>query len=83
MENSTGLKAQEFALVSISELGSSSSSASSSPAVALFSAENGVAELRFQPESESAAPLNVDLQTAKVCFSYLDCCFDLIVSIGC
>lgn len=82
MENSTGLKAQEFALVSISELGSSSSS-SSSPAVALFSAENGVAELRFQPESESAAPVNVDLQTAKVCFSYLDCCFDLIVSIGC
>lgn len=81
MENSTGLKAQEFALVSVSELGSSSSS--SSPAVALFSAENGVPELRFQPESDSAAPVNVDLQAAKVCFSYLDCCFDLIVSIGC
>lgn len=70
MENSTGMKAQEFALVSISELGSSSSP--SSPAVARFSAgENGAAELRFLPESESAAaPVNVDLRAAKVCFSF-------------
>ena len=75
MENSTAMKPQEFALLSISELGSSSST--SAAAVARFSAgENGAAELRFQPESESAAPVNVDLQAAKVCFcSCLECCF--------
>ncbi|XP_050372264.1 probable histone-arginine methyltransferase 1.4 isoform X1 [Argentina anserina] len=67
MENSTAMKPQEFALVSISELGSSSSSSPSSPAVAMFSAgENGAVELRFQPESESAAAVNVDLQAAKL-----------------
>ncbi|KAL6293166.1 hypothetical protein ACE6H2_001308 [Prunus campanulata] len=70
MEGSKGeaQKQQEFALASISELASSSSSSSSSltPAVARFSAEDGVGELRFQQEAESDARVNVDLQTAQL-----------------
>ncbi|PQQ18295.1 putative histone-arginine methyltransferase 1.3 isoform X2 [Prunus yedoensis var. nudiflora] len=65
-------KQQEFALASISELASSSSSSSLTPAVARFSAEDGVVELGFQQEAESDARVNVDLQTAQVCFCYLE-----------
>jgi histone-arginine methyltransferase CARM1 len=64
-------KQLEFALASVSELSSSSSAAQSKPVVARFSADSGVAELRFQQESESIAAINVDLQTAKVSFSFL------------
>ncbi|XP_021806230.1 probable histone-arginine methyltransferase 1.4 isoform X1 [Prunus avium] len=69
MEGSKGEEAQkqqEFALASISELASSSSSSSLTPAVARFSAEDGVGELRFQQEAESDARVNVDLQTAQL-----------------
>ncbi|XP_021825212.1 uncharacterized protein LOC110766231 isoform X2 [Prunus avium] len=69
MEGSRGEEAQkqqEFALASISELASSSSSSSLTPAVARFSAEDGVVELRFQQEAESDARVNVDLQTAQI-----------------
>lgn len=68
MEGPIGQKHKqlEFALASVSELSSSSSAAQSKPVVARFSADSGVAELRFQQESESIAAINVDLQTAKL-----------------
>ncbi|BFG35015.1 hypothetical protein CerSpe_212890 [Prunus speciosa] len=69
MEGSRGEEAQkqqEFALASISELASSSSSSSLTPAVARFSAEDGVVELGFQQEAESDARVNVDLQSAQI-----------------
>ncbi|KAI5349517.1 hypothetical protein L3X38_002405 [Prunus dulcis] len=69
MEGSKGEEAQkqkEFVLASVSELASSSSSSSLTPAVARFSAEDGVGELRFQQEAESDARVNVDLQTAQL-----------------
>ncbi|CAL8991445.1 unnamed protein product [Prunus brigantina] len=68
MEGSKGEEAQkqqEFVLASISELASSSSS-SLTPAVARFSTEDGVGELRFLQEAESDARVNVDLQTAQL-----------------
>lgn len=73
MESPIGQKHKqlEFALASVSELSSCSSVAQSKPVVARFSADSGVAELRFQQESESIAAINVDLQTAKVSFSFL------------
>ncbi|KAL5537419.1 hypothetical protein UlMin_044663 [Ulmus minor] len=73
MEGSAGEKAHkesEFALASISELSSSSSSAdgvvSSSPAVARFGDNCGVPELRFHQESESLAVIDFDLRTAQL-----------------
>ncbi|KAE8076758.1 hypothetical protein FH972_015385 [Carpinus fangiana] len=68
MEGPIGQKHKqlEFALASVSELSSSSSAAKSKPVVARFSADSGVAELRFLQESESIAAINVDLQTAKL-----------------
>ncbi|XP_059456019.1 probable histone-arginine methyltransferase 1.4 isoform X1 [Corylus avellana] len=68
MEGPIGQKHKqlEFALASVSDLSSSSSAAQSKPVVARFSADSGVAELRFQQESESIAAINVDLQTAKL-----------------
>ncbi|CAB4262713.1 unnamed protein product [Prunus armeniaca] len=69
MEGSKGEEAQkqqEFVLASISELASSSSSSSLTPAVARFSSEDGVGKLRFQQEAESDARVNVDLQTAQL-----------------
>ncbi|ONI28299.1 hypothetical protein PRUPE_1G136600 [Prunus persica] len=68
MEGLKGEEAQkqEFVLASVSELASSSSSSSLTPAVARFSAEDGVGELRFQQEAESDARVNVDLQTAQL-----------------
>ncbi|XP_062175350.1 probable histone-arginine methyltransferase 1.3 isoform X2 [Alnus glutinosa] len=68
MEGPIGQKEKqlEFALASVSELSSASSAAQSKPLVARFSADFGVAELRFQQESESIAAINVDLPTAKL-----------------
>jgi histone-arginine methyltransferase CARM1 len=63
---------QEFALASMTELASSSSSSSfcsdsqSVPVTARFSADNGVVELRFNRESESADSISVDVKTARV-----------------
>lgn len=82
MEGSKGEEAQkqqEFVLASISELASSSSSSSLTPAVARFSTEDGVGELRFLQEAESDARVNVDLQTAQVCFCYLEYAFFLTI----
>lgn len=63
-------KQREFALASISELSPSSPSDDSYfPVVARFSSDSGVTELRFHPESESVAVLNVDLQVSQVRFS--------------
>lgn len=83
MEGLKGEEAQkqEFVLASVSELASSSSSSSLTPAVARFSAEDGVGELRFQQEAESDARVNVDLQTAQVCFSYLEYAFLFFLTI--
>ena len=63
---------QEFALASMTELASSSSSSSfcsdsqSVPVTARFSADNGDVELRFNRESESADSISVDVKTARV-----------------
>ncbi|CAL1397175.1 unnamed protein product [Linum trigynum] len=66
---------QQFALASLTDLTSCCSSssyvasaASSSPAVATFSADDGVAELRFRRESDSdgGGVVNVDLTTAQL-----------------
>ncbi|KAI5581119.1 hypothetical protein POPTR_008G222700v4 [Populus trichocarpa] len=63
---------QEFALASMTELASSSSSSSfcsdsqSVPVTARFSADNGVVELRFNRESESADSISVDVKTARL-----------------
>ncbi|CAI0467440.1 unnamed protein product [Linum tenue] len=66
---------QQFALASLTDLASCCSSSSyvasassSSPAVATFSADDGVAELRFRRESDSdgGGVVNVDLTTAQL-----------------
>ncbi|KAG6758850.1 hypothetical protein POTOM_035312 [Populus tomentosa] len=63
---------QEFALASITELASSSSTSSSCsdsqsvPVIARFSAENGVAGLRFNRNSESTDSISVDVRTAQL-----------------
>lgn len=72
MEASVGQKAQkqhEFALASVSELASSSSSSDvawSSPAIARFAGDCGIQELRFYTESEPVTVVNVDLRAAKL-----------------
>ena len=69
MEGSTELKHKhlEFTLTAVSELNSSSvSSSSSTPVIARFSADAGVAELRFHQDSECIDGLNFDLGTAQV-----------------
>ncbi|CAL1413275.1 unnamed protein product [Linum trigynum] len=65
---------QQFALASLTDLTSccssscvASASSTSSPAVATFSADDGVAELRFRRESDSdGGVVNVDLTTAQI-----------------
>ncbi|KAJ6889874.1 hypothetical protein NC651_023589 [Populus alba x Populus x berolinensis] len=63
---------QEFALASITELASSSSTSSpcsdsqSVPVIARFSADNGVAGLRFNRDSESTDSISVDVRTAQL-----------------
>ena len=66
---------EEFALASVTELASSSTSSSrsdskSAPVIARFSAGNGVAVLRFNRDSESTDSISVDVKTARVsqCF---------------
>lgn len=59
-------KQEEFALVSVSELASSSSESSSKPVVARFCADSGLAEFRFHKETESIAAINVDLRTSQI-----------------
>ncbi|KAK9288899.1 hypothetical protein L1049_017368 [Liquidambar formosana] len=59
-------KLQEFALSSILQLSPASSTSSSSSVVARFSADSGVAELRFHRDSESSDVITVDLQTAQL-----------------
>ncbi|GAV74905.1 PRMT5 domain-containing protein [Cephalotus follicularis] len=72
MEVSTAQKhkqQQEFALASISELASASSSSSLSssfPVAARFSADCGVAELRFRRHFESVDAFSFDLPNAKL-----------------
>ncbi|EOY06511.1 hypothetical protein SCA6_015819 [Theobroma cacao] len=70
MEGSAGLKHKhlEFTLAAVSELSSSSVSSSSSytPVIARFSADGGVAELRFRQGSEFIDGFNVDLGTAQL-----------------
>ncbi|XVF38723.1 hypothetical protein REPUB_Repub20aG0126400 [Reevesia pubescens] len=67
MEGSAGQKNKhlEFTLAAVSEL-SSSSSSSSTPVIARFSADNGVAELRFHQDSEFVDGFNVDLRTSQL-----------------
>ena len=73
MEGSLGQnhEHQEFTLVSISKLPSStstsSSSTSSTPVVARFGGESGAAELRFRQEADSD-DLAFDLRTSQVLF---------------
>lgn len=82
MEAPVGQKSQkqhEFALASVSDLASSSSSSdvasSSPPAIARFGADCGIPELRFNMECASGAVVNVDLRTAQVCFHLFFCGF--------
>ncbi|XP_022138590.1 probable histone-arginine methyltransferase 1.3 isoform X2 [Momordica charantia] len=66
MEDSLGQKPnqqEEFTLVSISELASSSSS--SAPVVARFGGDSGAAELRFRREPDSD-DFTVDLRTSQI-----------------
>lgn len=62
---------QEFALVSVSELSSSSSASPSEPAVARFCSDSGVAELRIHKEPKSTATKNVNLKISQVSFCFL------------
>uniref|UniRef100_A0A6N2MVY5 type I protein arginine methyltransferase n=1 Tax=Salix viminalis TaxID=40686 RepID=A0A6N2MVY5_SALVM len=62
---------EEFALASVTELASSSTSLSrsdshSAPVIARFSAGNGVAVLRFNRDSESTDSISVDVKTAQL-----------------
>ncbi|KAG2721470.1 hypothetical protein I3760_02G083500 [Carya illinoinensis] len=57
---------QEFALVSVSELSSSSSASPSEPAVARFCSDSGVAELRIHKEPKSTATKNVNLKISQL-----------------
>ncbi|XVE82143.1 hypothetical protein DITRI_Ditri15bG0123000 [Diplodiscus trichospermus] len=72
MEGSAGLKNgnMEFTLAAVSELSSSSASSSSSssstPVIARFSADRGVAELRFHQDSEYIDGFSVDLGTSQL-----------------
>lgn len=74
MDDSAGLKHKqlEFTLAAVSQLSSSSlsssSSSSSSPSsvIARFSADSGVAELRFHRDSEFIDGFNVDIGTSQV-----------------
>ncbi|MBA0800040.1 hypothetical protein Gohar_010505 [Gossypium harknessii] len=70
MGDSTGHKHKhlELTLAAVSELSSSSSvsSSSSTPVIARFSADDGVAALRFHQGSEFIDGLNVDLGTSEV-----------------
>ncbi|KAG4182723.1 hypothetical protein ERO13_A09G062500v2 [Gossypium hirsutum] len=69
MGDSTGHKHKhlEFTLAAVSELSSSSSvSSSSTPVIARFSADDGVAALRFHQGSEFIDGFNVDLGTSQL-----------------
>ncbi|KAH1046417.1 hypothetical protein J1N35_037201 [Gossypium stocksii] len=72
MEDSSGLKHKEleFTLAAVSQLSSSSlsssSSSSSSSVIARFSADSGVAELRFHRDSEFIDGFNVDIGTSQL-----------------
>ncbi|XP_052477404.1 probable histone-arginine methyltransferase 1.3 isoform X2 [Gossypium raimondii] len=70
MGDSTGHKHKhlELTLAAVSELSSSSSvsSSSSTPVIARFSADDGVAALRFHQGSEFIDGLNVDLGTSQL-----------------
>ncbi|KAH1091271.1 hypothetical protein J1N35_018528 [Gossypium stocksii] len=70
MGDSTGHKHKhlEFTLVAVSELSSSSSvsSSSSTPVIARFSADDGVAALRFHQSSEFIDGFNADLGTSQL-----------------
>ena len=68
-------KKQEFTLVAVSDLASSSSESQSKPVLARFSDDSGLAELGFYKESESAAAINVDLRTAQVWLYSLRFCY--------
>ncbi|CAN1857637.1 Probable histone-arginine methyltransferase 1.3 [Linum perenne] len=63
---------QKFALTSLTDLSSccisstASAPSSSLPAVATFTADDGVTKLRFHQESESNAVVSVDLATAQL-----------------
>ncbi|KAH7842533.1 hypothetical protein Vadar_006467 [Vaccinium darrowii] len=57
---------QEFELASVSNLSSSSSAVSLSPAVARFCFDSGVAVLRFHKDSESNEAFHIDLRTAQL-----------------
>ncbi|KAA3481038.1 putative histone-arginine methyltransferase 1.3 [Gossypium australe] len=71
MDDSSGLKHKEleFTLAAVSQLSSSSlssSSSSSSSVIARFSADSGVAELRFHRDSEFIDGFNVDIGTSQL-----------------
>ncbi|KAJ7980272.1 Protein arginine N-methyltransferase [Quillaja saponaria] len=70
MEDPIELKHREFALVSISELSSPSSSSSCtspSPATVRFSVDGGLPELQFHQDSEKTEfQLSIDLQTVQL-----------------
>lgn len=74
MEDSVAQKRnqREFALASLSDL-SSSSSSSPSPGIARFTCDGSTAELQIQHESHQIS-LTVDLRDAQVHFSF--CLFD-------
>ncbi|MBA0880063.1 hypothetical protein Goshw_023375 [Gossypium schwendimanii] len=56
----------EFTLVAVSELSSSSVPPSSTPVIARFSVDSGVAELRFRQDSGFIDGFNVNLGTAQL-----------------
>lgn len=80
MESSLGQKhkPQEFTLVSISELASSSSPSSSAPVLARFAGDSGAAELRFRQEPDSD-DFAFDLRTSQVLFYFRRVWFFVIV----
>lgn len=59
-------KQQEFTLGTISQLPPNPSISPSSPVVARFSVDSGVAELRFHQDSESSDVNSIDLRTAQL-----------------
>ncbi|GAB4851283.1 Probable histone-arginine methyltransferase 1.3 [Ancistrocladus abbreviatus] len=71
MEASLGQnsKQMEFTLASVSPLSPSAPSTASSPAIARFTLESGVAQPRFFLESESLKLNNIDVQTSQDSFS--------------
>ncbi|XP_022722938.1 probable histone-arginine methyltransferase 1.4 [Durio zibethinus] len=68
MEGSAGLKHKhlEFTLATVSELSSSLTSSSSTPVIARFSADGGVAQLRFHQDSKFIDGFNVYLGTSQI-----------------